>query len=60
MSKEQKEFQYITLRAVDRYQLFRTQHPEIESLISQYYIAQYLGVSPTQLSRIRKKMFSKK
>lgn len=58
--KEQREFEYLTMQADERYRRFREQYPEVENLISQYYIAQFLGISPTQLSRIRKKIFAGK
>lgn len=56
--KEKREFELITLQADERYRNFRNQFPEVEQQISQYYIAQFLGISATQLSRIRKKMFA--
>ncbi len=58
IGKEQREFEYFTLQAEGRYKLFRERYPELETLINQYYIAQFIGVTPTQLSRIRKKMFA--
>lgn len=58
--KEQREFEYHTMQAEERYKRFREQYPEVENLISQYYIAQFLGITPTQLSRIRKKIFAEK
>jgi CRP-like cAMP-binding protein len=58
VGKEIREFEYFTLDADKRYQLFRQRHPELENLVNQYYIAQFLGITPTQLSRIRKKIFN--
>lgn len=58
IGKEQREFEYFTLQADKRYALFRLRYPELENLINQYYIAQFLGITPTQLSRIRKKTFA--
>lgn len=55
VNKETREIQLVTLDASDRYQLFREHHPEIEQQIPQYHIASYLGITPTQLSRIRAK-----
>ena len=57
MGKELNEFEFMTLQAEERYRLFRDRFPELENLISQYHIAHFLNITPTQLSRIRKKMF---
>jgi CRP-like cAMP-binding protein len=51
--KEKREIELVTLEAKDRYAIFQKEHPQLEQLIPQYHIASYLGVSPTQLSRIR-------
>ena len=53
MSKEKREIELVTMEAKDRYVIFQEEHPQIEQLIPQYHIASYLGISPTQLSRIR-------
>ncbi|WP_299537154.1 Crp/Fnr family transcriptional regulator [Ulvibacterium sp.] len=52
--KEKREIELVTLEAKDRYTIFQKEHPELEQRIPQYHIASYLGVSPTQLSRIRR------
>jgi CRP-like cAMP-binding protein len=44
---------FIRLDAGGRYQLFARQYPELLDTIPHYYIANYLGVTPVQLSRIR-------
>ncbi|WP_226913067.1 Crp/Fnr family transcriptional regulator [Flavicella marina] len=54
--KEKKELEMALLQAEDRYLIFRKEYPGVEQLIPQYHIASYLGVSATQLSRIRNKM----
>lgn len=51
--KEKREIELVTLEAKERYVIFQEEHPQLEQLIPQYHIASYLGVSPTQLSRIR-------
>ena len=56
LEKEQKELEMGLLDADKRYLLMRERFPRIENIIPQYYIASYLGISPTQLSRIRKKI----
>jgi DNA-directed RNA polymerase specialized sigma subunit len=44
------------LDADKRYLILQNEYPGIELEIPQYHIASYLGISATQLSRIRKKM----
>lgn len=55
VSKEKREIELVMLEASERYEIFRKEHPNLENLIPQYHIASYLGVTPTQLSRIRAK-----
>lgn len=55
VAKEQREIEIVQLDAEARYRLFRERFPALEALVPQYHIASYLGVSPTQLSRIRRK-----
>jgi len=52
---EKKQLEMALLEAKERYLIFKTEHPGVEQLIPQYHIASYLGISPTQLSRIRQK-----
>tara|TARA_R110002074_G_scaffold21547_1_gene66802 strand:+ start:334 stop:909 length:576 start_codon:yes stop_codon:yes gene_type:complete len=56
LEKEQKEIEMALLDADKRYLIMRKRFPNIESIIPQYHIASYLGISPTQLSRIRRKL----
>jgi CRP-like cAMP-binding protein len=51
--KEQREIDLVLLDAGARYAAFRQAFPDLESRIPQYHVASYLGVTPTQLSRIR-------
>ena len=51
--KEKREIELVMLDAKDRYKIFQEEHPNLENLIPQYHIASYLGITPTQLSRIR-------
>jgi len=53
---EQKEIEMALLDADKRYLIMKERFPTIESIVPQYYIASYLGISPTQLSRIRRKL----
>ena len=59
VQKEQREIEIVLLDAEKRYQIFQKDFPQLEQLIPQYHIASYLGITPTQLSRIRRKMFGK-
>lgn len=54
--KEKRELEMALLQAEERYLIFREDFPDAEQLIPQYHVASYLGISATQLSRIRKKM----
>ena len=53
VDKEKREVEIVLLEANKRYSIFQTEYPELEQLIPQYHIASYLGITPTQLSRIR-------
>lgn len=53
VSKEKREVELATLEAKDRYRIFQLEHAGLEQRIPQYHIASYLGITPTQLSRIR-------
>ncbi len=55
---ERRLVEMISLNATDRYLELLKQNPNIEDSISQYHIASYLGITPVQLSRIRKKISS--
>jgi len=54
--KQKREIQLLSQTAEESYSLFLAQHPKLQEKISQYHIASYLGVTPTQLSRIRSKI----
>jgi len=58
VQKEQREVDLVMLDAEKRYLKLQLTSPELEQLIPQYHIASYLGISATQLSRIRKKISS--
>ncbi len=55
VEKEKREIEIVLLDADKRYLIFREEYPQLEQLIPQYQIASYLGITPTQLSRIRRK-----
>ena len=56
LSNEKKEIEMALLDADKRYSILKQEYPGIEMEIPQYHIAAYLGISATQLSRIRKKL----
>ncbi len=59
LEKEKKELEMALLDAENRYLILREEFPGLELKIPQYHIASYLGISPTQLSRVRNKMSSR-
>jgi CRP-like cAMP-binding protein len=59
VQKENRELEIVLLDADKRYSIFRKQFPNLDQIIPQYHIASYLGISPTQLSRIRKTLSEK-
>ncbi|PTB96923.1 Crp/Fnr family transcriptional regulator [Marivirga lumbricoides] len=59
VQKEQREIEIVLLDADKRYEIFQKAFPQLEQEIPQYHIASYLGITPTQLSRIRKKRSGK-
>lgn len=56
--KQEREIRLLSEEAMNNYLLFRNAFPDLENKIQQYHIASYLGITPTQLSRLRKKMNS--
>ena len=56
---ESKIYDLSVLNATERYLKLKRQIPNIENLIPQYHIASYLNITPVQLSRIRKEIYSK-
>lgn len=53
---ERRLIELISLDAKGRYLALQKQFPKVDELIPQYHIASYLGITPVQLSRIRKKL----
>ena len=49
----------LNLNSVEKYELFLNEYPSLLNRIPHYYIANYLGITPTQLSRARKQFISK-
>ena len=49
----------LNLGALEKYERFLADYPGLLNRIPHYYIAQYLGITPTQLSRVRKQFINK-
>jgi len=56
IEKEKYEISLVLEDATKRYQTYLKKHPNIEKRVNQHHIAAHLGITPTQLSRIRKKL----
>lgn len=54
IEKEQREVSLVMENATARYLELLSKHPGIEQRIQQLHLASHLGITPTQLSRIRK------
>jgi signal-transduction protein with cAMP-binding, CBS, and nucleotidyltransferase domain len=54
IDKEQREISLVMENATSRYLKLIASYPEINKRIPLQYIASHLGITPTQLSRIRK------
>jgi CRP-like cAMP-binding protein len=57
---EKRIFELSVLDATKRYLNLKKEIPDIDNLIPQYHIAAYLNITPVQLSRIRKELYSKR
>lgn len=60
ISHQQRILQTISLTAEERYRLFVEKYPQFEQRIPQKQIAQYLGITPEFLSKLRRKTTKKK
>ena len=56
IEKEQREISLVMDHATKRYTDLLQRHPTIDRRIAQHHIASHLGITPTQLSRIRKEL----
>lgn len=56
IGKESREVGLVQETATERYQQLMQQRPELLNRIPQYHLASHLGVTPIQLSRIRKEL----
>ncbi len=51
--KSQREIELLSLTTKERYLKFSLTFPHLLEVIPQYHLASYLGITPTQLSRIK-------
>lgn len=56
IEKEEREISIVMESATERYMKLLFKHPDITNRIPQRHIAAHLGITPTQLSRIRKNL----
>jgi len=49
----------LNLNSTEKYELFLTEYPNLINRIPHYYIANFLGITPTQLTRARKNFINK-
>lgn len=56
LAKDAREIEIVQEDATTRYLRFIEEYPDLVDRLPQYHIASHLGVTPTQLSRIRKKL----
>jgi len=59
IKQEKREVSLIQESATQRYQHFLTDNPSLDNRIPLFHLASHLGITPTQLSRIRKKINTK-
>jgi CRP-like cAMP-binding protein len=57
MQKFEREYQLLTLSALERYDLLEQRYPHLIQRIPAYHIASYLGITPISLSRLRSTRF---
>jgi len=53
IENERKQISFATETATERYLTFLTKYPTLDQRVSQLNIAAYLGITPTQLCRIK-------
>lgn len=53
--KETRERELLLLDALERYDIFKNEFPDLENRVKQHLIASYLGISPISLSRLKNK-----
>ena len=58
LAKDSREIEIVQEDATARYLRFIDESPALVNRLAQYHIASHLGITPTQLSRIRKNLAS--
>ena len=56
MKSEERIYSFISLEAKERYLLLMKEQPELIEKAKQEHIASYLGITPSSLSRIKRKL----
>lgn len=56
LEKEQREKDFLTLDATERYRAFLERQPELARRLPLRHVASYLGITPVALSRIRRQL----
>ena len=56
LAKDAREVQLVQENATQRYKRFVRECPSLYKRLAQYHVASHLGITPTQLSRVRKTM----
>jgi DNA-binding MurR/RpiR family transcriptional regulator len=56
MIKANREIQLLLYNATDRYKNFIQAQPELAQRLPQYHLATYLGINPSSLNRLIKKI----
>ncbi|TRX60001.1 Crp/Fnr family transcriptional regulator [Fulvivirga sp. M361] len=56
IENEKRQISFAAKNATDRYLTFLEEYPSLPERVPQWLIASYLGITPTQLSRIRKEL----
>lgn len=51
---EKRQIAFATQTSAERYAAFLETYPDLDKRVPQHYIASYLGITPTQLSRLRR------
>lgn len=60
MIRDLKEWQFYTMQPEELYSAFMESAASFVNRVPQHYVASYLGMSPEALSRVKKRLYSKK